>query len=157
MSLLVTLLNPLVGEDLVSFEAYRTSADLNVTGNGVYYHVPYNACWFNNGGNFAVGTGTFTAPSDGMYIFTGSVQLTGITDETYALIRLTTSNNTYNGNYVPVQNFQVNGQINFQVSKVVWMDAGDTAFIAIMATGHGSNDCDVASSVAYTTFQGAKL
>ena len=50
-----------------SFSAHLTATQSNATGDGTIYNIPYNAVYFDNGGNFNTGTHVFVAPATGDY------------------------------------------------------------------------------------------
>lgn len=61
-----------------SFSAHLTTTQNNVTGDGTVYVIPYDAVYFNNGGNFNIATGEFLAPQDGEYYFNVNISLSNL-------------------------------------------------------------------------------
>lgn len=57
---------------------FVSSAMSNATGNGTVVTVVFNSQVFQQGSNFNTGTGVFTCPSNGIYLITGQVTLSGL-------------------------------------------------------------------------------
>ncbi len=56
----------------------KASNVLNVTGDGTNFIIIFDSIIFEQGTNFNIGTGTFTAPIDGIYFFTSNILLSNI-------------------------------------------------------------------------------
>lgn len=115
-----------------AFAVYHSVASVaNVTGDGTFYHMPFDTEQFDLGGNFAANT--FTAPIAGRYQFncTGSVGQVGA-GHTLGLISLVTTDQTYNSAYMNPANMRASNDIlQIQGCWCVPMDAGDTAYVQI--------------------------
>jgi len=134
-----------------AFNAHLSGVVTDVTGNGAIYTVIYNTELFDIGSNYATGTGIFTAPVDGNYLFTGSARLQDCSALVFARIYLTTSDWTYSqsiGRTGTSQNAQVS------VYAIAPMDAGDTAYCRVEGTGEASNRCDLNANAWSTYFCG---
>lgn len=59
-----------------AFSAYLSTSATNVTGNGTTYTIIYNNTDVNNTASFSTGTGLFTAPITGNYLFSYAIYLT---------------------------------------------------------------------------------
>lgn len=62
----------------VAFSAYLSATEVDATGDGTTFVVPYDSTYFNNGAAFNVGTGLFVAPQDGEYCFSVNMFLEDI-------------------------------------------------------------------------------
>lgn len=52
-----------------AFGAYISANIPNVTGAGTIYQIIFDVAFFNTGGDYDTGTGLYTAPNDGFYLF----------------------------------------------------------------------------------------
>lgn len=120
----------------VAFQAYNQADQANVTGDGTVYTVQCTNVIFNNGAGYD-GTSTFTAPVTGKYLFTMSLQLTGLDVAMVdAIYWLTTTAHTYRlfeGN--PFSFHANTGDLGWNGSIIAPMTAGDTATFTIYVAG----------------------
>jgi len=135
-----------------AFAARLASGQTNVTGNGTVAAINFDTEIFDQGADFA--SNTFTAPVTGRYALHVSVGLKGITTAATALeINLVTSNRTWLL-AKQVLNSQA-GEITPTGSRLVDMDAGDTATVSATVSGEASNVVDVDSGTnQVTSFSG---
>ncbi|MBI9085375.1 MAG: hypothetical protein JEZ11_17400 [Desulfobacterales bacterium] len=129
------------------FAAKVTSVVNNVTGNDVVYGLT-GAIWteiFDHGA--CLSNGTFTAPVDGFYTFSGILQVYPIGTRILR-IRLITSNGSFTA-------FEDAGTsyITESFTFPAWLDASDTAYLEIMVAT-GSQDVELG---ALTYFAGTLL
>jgi hypothetical protein len=120
----------------VAFSAYGSGIASNVTGDGTTVSpVGMDAELFDLGGDFAIGTYTFTAPSTGKYRFNCSVSAYGgSTSHTDMVVSIVTSNRTYEvfrGNPKDA----IATSITAGGSVLADMDAADTAFVSCTVSG----------------------
>jgi hypothetical protein len=123
----------------------------NVTGDGTTYTVTFSSSeYFDRGSNFD-GTSTFTAPVTGKYILNADVTVSGSDGDT-GYITLSTSNRDYASGIVNVAAVDTaGGYYTFRISKLVDMDASDTAVVKI-TVGGGTKITDIVG--ASTFFEG---
>jgi len=120
----------------------------NVTGDGTAYTAVFPTEQFDTGGDYATGTGVFTAPVAGRYQFNGVVWIGGLTSShTGADLSLKTSDCPaitfeYTNPYV---NAVGGTDVSYSGSCVIDMDAADTAELVITVFS-GSKVCDVRGS-----------
>jgi hypothetical protein len=97
--------------------------------------------------------GTFTAPVTGNYLFTGFIDLSGLSDNTsWTIVHLITSNRTYNVTIVGIENL---GYAGYGFSVIADMDTADTAYLEIVVyDGTNAKTVDITTS---TYFQGYLL
>ncbi len=97
----ITAVNPVYP----SFNAYSTTGGINnVTGDGTVYLCQFNSRYYDYANNFSVVTNYFTAPVNGVYLFTANIGINGLlnTHTDYEL-------GFYSPDHTPTwQNFTVN-------------------------------------------------
>lgn len=118
------------------FEVKNTGSLTNVTGDGTTYTILYPTTTFDQNSNYAAGTGLFTAPVAGRYLFCCSVGLSGLgAGHTSAILQITTTTETievFRGN--PIAD-AVSGQVTYAGSCIANMNSGDTCKITITVSG----------------------
>lgn len=124
-----------------AFMAYLNTTVANATGDGTAYTVIFDTEVYDQGGDFNLGTSTFTAPVTGKYFLQFSCFLTGGTTITSANAKIVTSNRTYN-------NKMINGtgavvDCSKTVTVIADMDAADTATFTVTASDGGGKIDDV--------------
>ena len=136
---------------------YSTSA-ANVTGNGTIYTIPYDTEIFDQNADFNTGTGIFTAPVAGRYLFLGQCVISTVGAASLSTLRIQTSNRAYLFDYLkPSAVADGVGIVSFQGSTIADMDANDTAKITIALTGTGADTAALVSSNTGNIFSGALL
>ena len=117
----------------VTFSAYRSADVANVTGDGTAYMVPYNVSLVNVGSGFNTGTGVFTAPNTGRYMFNVTVGLSTLgAGHTLGTMQLVTTGGTYTSNYAAYGPIRASNNLYMQTfSQLVSMTAGDTAYVVV--------------------------
>ena len=133
-----------------AFHAYNGASDDNVTGNGTVATVDFNNESFDQGSNFSADT--FTAPVDGRYQLNTTVRLDDMSGNggvDSVELTIVTSNGSY----------QFSRSVNafaehFHLSVLADMDASDTAYVTIKATGQTSDTTDVSGGSNNTYFSG---
>ena len=115
------------------FLAYVSSSISSVTGDGTTYGpIIYDTTIFDQNSNFNTGTGNFTAPTTGRYVFHIGTLMTGLTAlHTVIVIQLITTSNTYtvfdgNGSLMDAAN-----QLIYPAVVYANMTSGDTAYVSI--------------------------
>jgi hypothetical protein len=132
-----------------AFLAYNSAADATATGDGTAYTILFDTEVKDQGGDYATGTGTFTAPVAGMYQLNTSVYLTSLEAADVISLVIKTSNR----DYLQVANFVAANQ-SVALSVFTDMDAGDTAYVSITVTGGTKNVSVYGEANGYTSFSG---
>lgn len=142
-----------------AFSASLQTADTNVTGNGAVYAFGTNVALtelFDIGGNLSPGgaaAAIFTAPVTGKYFFNCWMTIEGLTSGMVGFIlRITTSNNVYQGeNTNPfAQRNTGSGHYGTIIDAFADMDAADTMFVNVIASGGAGNTADLAPYISGT-------
>lgn len=139
------------------FSAYLSSTQSNVTGDGTVYIIPFNTALVNLGSAYNTGTGVFTAPTTGNYMFSCTVNLEGLlTGHTEGIFSFYGS--VYESRFARYNMgaMATSGVFSSSGSFTIPMTAGDTmsvfAFVA-----NGTKVVDVVGAAApaiYTNFSG---
>lgn len=139
-----------------AFLAYNTVADMEATGDNVYYTLDFDTEVFDQGGDFAADI--FTAPIDGRYPLAATVLLAQLDLGTYesALIQIVTSNRTYICRISGLI-YDNSGYLTLKIFVIADMDANDTAYIRVRVTGGAKTVYIVGSTTLYTWFSGALI
>jgi hypothetical protein len=151
-----TFIGPVTNTGQPAFSAELVDGLSNVTGDGTLYTLVFasgnDVERFDQGNDFVMATGIFTAPVIGRYAFSGAAHVGGMTaSTTFILIRLATSNLIYTFTYIPTAGDTLGMSLAFPFSVLADMDSGDTAKITIDVRGTGKVvDIDSTS----TAFQG---
>ena len=130
---------------------YATCAALaNKTGNGTTTYIVGSAgyTWTeaeDNNADFD-GAGLFTAPVDGFYHLSGTMGFSGLNGATSGVGYLIVSNGNISILHNPTNISNVSVNYNLNISQVVYMDANDTAQMAMYINGAGSDVCDLDSA-----------
>lgn len=129
-----------------AFLARHTAAENNVTGNGTLYQVISTTISFDQNIDYNNTTGVLTAPVTGKYQLSSCMELTSIGGANGVFIGIIASS----GNLVgETQNAAPNGVSGIQrinVTGLIDMDLGDTAYIAVLVDGIGADTADIAGS-----------
>jgi len=118
-----------------AFNAYLSTNQPNVTGDGTVYTIIFDTELFDQGSNYNNATGTFTAPVAGKYQFNVTVDLIATT-ATGGFINLVTTSRSYRLVAVKPSNVgTAGGDTGLSGSIIVNMSANDTATVTAQATG----------------------
>lgn len=123
--------------------AYMTNTVNNVTGDSTAYTVIFDTETLDRGGNYNLGTGTFTAPVTGLYLFT--VQLT-TTPGLYTnwIVELVGPSNVKSAQWTG-NSAAADGTANWttpSLSTHCYLTAADTVTVRFTVTG-GAKDVDI--------------
>lgn len=117
------------------FEAQRSSAVSNVTGDATTYTILFNSSIFDQLSNYNTGTGTFTAPFTGRYLFSVGMQLSGLTaSHTVILAKIVTTARSFTIGDLNATARDNNNNLIINGSVICAMSAGDTATVTIQAS-----------------------
>lgn len=144
------------------FLATMTSAATNAWGDGANYTVVFNNSVFDQNSNYATGTGVFTAPVAGKYLFTSTVALsnTGGTAAANATIELVATARTLAGAASAYITTNPNGFLTLSSSWIVDMAASDTAKIQINGATTAATKTGTfygAAGTSFTNFSGYQI
>ncbi len=120
-----------------AFLVTRTASTTNVTGDGTVYTVPWNSAVYDQASNFNTGTGTFTAPVTGKYMFNLMVLIQNIlVAHTTATMILVTTSKSYQMTFMsPGKVFDANQNCSLTGGVLADMTAGDTATVTVTVGG----------------------
>lgn len=109
---------------------------------------------FDQGGDFTVGTYTFTAPITGVYLLKAYVRVDAIDSAaTYYRLEIITGNRTYASMIDPRQLAGDPSYWPMEVTAIADMDAADTAYVRIAQSG-GANQSSIEGGEDYSRFMG---
>lgn len=138
----------------IAFRSRNNTLRTNITGDGTLYLVPFDVEDFDYGGNFDTTTGTFTAPTNGIYQLNATVRLEGGSDQTYAFLQIVTTNETLQQGF-DISTITGTAVFTPTVSGLVYMDAGNTAVVKVQCGGGtGGKIIDIAASPTLHQFSG---
>jgi len=124
------------------------SADLNnVTGNGTEYTILCDTEIYDYLNQYNPATGRFTVNRTGKYLLSCCVKLNVPNGSTTAVVRIATSNKTYEvyrGSFANQRDTSGNVTVNGAV--IADMDTNDFAFIQVVVAGIGADTVDVLAS-----------
>jgi hypothetical protein len=130
--------------DKPRFSAYLNADQLNVTGNGAVYTVPFDTIVKNEGNCFAANV--FTAFHDGQFHLSTQVGLSDLTAAmTFVRVLLVTSNLTYQRSQqidAPI----AGGRWHMNLAVDVDMEANDQAYVQVEVIGGAGNTADVSGA-----------
>ena len=120
-----------------AFFAYLTTSQSNVTGDGTVYVPIFDATTVNIGGNYNTATGIYTAPATGVYSFSSSISITGVTTHNDASIEfLTNIPTTYYTAIINPAGINVGGVLGFNASvNCIFLNAGDLIDVNVAVAG----------------------
>jgi hypothetical protein len=121
--------------------ALHTDAQTSITGDGTFVTINCTTEIFDQGSHYN-GSNTFTAPVTGRYRITAHVGIQADNTNTYAQIRIYTTNRTYTGDHSLLVNANYFG---ITCTCLADMTAGDTSYAECVAFGSASKNCSITS------------
>ncbi len=120
-----------------AFLVTLTASTTNSTGDGTVYTVPWDSAVYDQVSNFNTGTGTFTAPVTGKYMFNIMVLIQNLLiTHTAATMILVTTSKSYQMTFVsPGKVFDANQNCSLTGGVLADMSGGDTATVTITVGG----------------------
>lgn len=135
------------------FCAKQSSNTPNITGDGTTYTIIFPTSVFDQASNYNTGTGTFTAPVTGRYLFTSSVSISNIgVAHTSCIFQFSTTSNGnpefYRSNCSVIA---VSGIITAAGSIILPMTANDTCTVTATVSNSTKTVAITGSPASYFT------
>lgn len=141
-----------------AFHAYSSSTRNNVIGTAGTgaVTVEFDAEIFDTTSDFNTTTYTFTAPSNGTYLFGAKVRLEGITAAAdNAILRIVTTQFTYTNLWIDTNDLP--STLPLSVTTLAPMNESETATVTVEVQGEASDVVDIFGSQPTTSFWGWKM
>jgi hypothetical protein len=142
---------------LPDFTAYQSASTAdNVTGDGTFYSPIFNTVVFNNGSGYNSGTGVFTAPKTGKYMFLASITMENLSsghNASFFRFTATSRNYTFQQSLNPFA-MSSSGFLTIQGTALIDMTAGDTCFVEFEVNGSSKTVGVFGTTNPSTTFSG---
>ena len=117
-------------------QAYVSSALTNVTGDGTLYTVVFGGVSFQQGSNYATGTGIYTVPVTGIYAVTVNLTINNLTvANTSGELRICTNASTITRKIFNPGPVLTGGQFSINDACFITLTATQTIFINIQVSG----------------------
>lgn len=133
------------------FNAYLSSTQADVTGDGTSYTVVCDTELMDQGANYNNGTGVFTAPVTGNYCFIASVCFADVgVAHTNFFLQFTLTGKAFQQGYFNLGAIQATGNFQHQITALTPMAAGDTASL-LVNVNNGTKVVDVVGGTTVNT------
>lgn len=143
-----------------SFLAYPSADISNVTGDGTTYTVIFNTILRNVSSSYNIGTGLFTAPLTGFYLFTSTLIIQGLTaldtNEQMWFQQSGSASRIYQVVDFNSSTLITSGLIYFNGSVLIPLTAADTVGVQILVSG-STKTVSVGGSDTRSFFSGILL
>lgn len=123
-----------------AFNVYLNAASSALTGDGTFATIPFDTLDFDNGGDFNLGTNTFTAPVTGVYLFTLNMYVSGINGtNTWLIASIAVNGTDYRSTTLSANNVQTSGEAIVSCTRMFKLTAGATVTGVGNVGGSGKN------------------
>jgi C1q domain len=140
------------GGSSMNFLATINAPLTNVTGDGTIYQLVWPNIVFNNGSGF--NGGSFIAPVAGLYLFSATVSIEGITSaHTAKYVSLVTNSGVYNFNF---QESLAEDAQSLTVTMMLNLAINDFVYINVTVAG-GAKVIDITGLSSYCFFSGSLI
>jgi len=137
-----------------SFLAWNSISLLNITGTGTSHTIVFDQEVYDQANNYDLATGIFTAPVQGRYLLTFTVNIKGIlishTSKVATLVTTARQYSTVDSALI------ANAETSYTVTTIADMGIGDTAYCTITVAGI-SNTIELNNAANTTYFSGSLL
>jgi C1q domain len=150
---------PLVLSTQPAFQAYLSATVNDVTGDGTSYNIAFNGTVYDQASNFNTGTGVFTAPVTGVYLFTANIVALNFGAAHTAMQQNIVATGTTIRSYLlnPVT-ILTGTNLSLTNSAFVFMNSGDTCLMNIIVSGSTKTiNINGGNSSGGTYFSGALI
>ncbi len=126
-----------------AFTAHVSTPKTSVTGDGTTYTILFEVVDFDQGSNYNTGTGIFTAPISGKYLFTTCVSFSSVGGaHTSLIIQIFTPGINYELFRINPSAISVSGQVTFSAFFSINLTATDDVKIIVTVAG-GTKTVDI--------------
>lgn len=140
---------------VVSASAYLTNGLVNATGDGTHVWIPFNATVFDIGSNFNLTNGSWVAPSDGIVLINGGIEIYNLSASHNMFEYLIYNQTTTEQRYCTVKNAYVDrnatGYYMETFSETMQCSQGDVFFL-IASVYNGTKTVTITGGTRETRF-----
>jgi hypothetical protein len=153
----IALATSVVNSTQPAFVAYQSATVSNVTGDGTQYTILFDTVVRDQASNYSAGTGTFTAPVTGMYLFTSTVFVQFQAVVTTLQLFFAASPNNYTIEFTNAGTIYANSNTSLAGSAIIYLTATQTCHVTLISSGGTKTASVLATSPIQTFFCGKLL